>query len=55
MMILKMNKEAPNKKDVFRAPGNQANMKKLIQFLQVNITGFFSNNLTLLLFSHQTK
>ncbi|XP_075679308.1 uncharacterized protein LOC113798308 isoform X3 [Dermatophagoides pteronyssinus] len=34
MMILKMNKEAPYKKDVFRAPGNQANMKKLIQFLQ---------------------
>nr|XP_046912292.1 myosin-G heavy chain-like isoform X2 [Dermatophagoides farinae] len=34
MMILKLNKEAPHKKDIFRAPGNQANMRKLIQFLQ---------------------
>ncbi|OTF77035.1 RhoGAP domain containing protein [Euroglyphus maynei] len=34
MMILKMNKEAPYKKDVFRAPGNHANMRKLMKFLQ---------------------
>lgn len=34
-MILKLNKEAPYKKDVFRAPGHQASMKKLIHFLQV--------------------
>lgn len=37
VLILKLNKEAPVKKDVFRAPGNQANMKKLIHFLQVSI------------------
>lgn len=35
ILILKLNKEAPAKKDVFRAPGHQANMKKLIQVLQV--------------------
>ncbi|KAI7697523.1 Rho GTPase-activating protein 20 [Sarcoptes scabiei] len=44
VMILKLHKEAPFKKDVFRAPGNQANMRKLIQFLQngrlVNIENF---------------
>lgn len=34
ILILKMNKEGPNKKDVFRAPGNQGNMKKLVYFLQ---------------------
>lgn len=37
VLILKLNKEAPVKKDVFRAPGHQGNMKKLIHFLQVNI------------------
>ena len=36
MLILKLNKEAPSKKDVFRAPGHQANMKKLIHFIQVS-------------------
>ena len=35
ILILKLNKEGPYKKDVFRAPGHQANMKKLIHFLQV--------------------
>ena len=37
ILILKLNKEAPTKKDVFRAPGHQANMKKLIHVLQVRI------------------
>ncbi|KAH9392788.1 hypothetical protein TYRP_005876 [Tyrophagus putrescentiae] len=44
VMILKLNKEAPYKKDVFRAPGHQASMKKLIHFLQngrlVNIDNY---------------
>ncbi|CAG2170523.1 unnamed protein product, partial [Oppiella nova] len=44
VMILKLNKEAPFKKDVFRAPGHQANMKKLVHFLQngrlVNIDNY---------------
>ncbi|KAI1294809.1 Rho GTPase-activating protein 20 [Halotydeus destructor] len=44
ILILKLNKEAPFKKDVFRAPGHQANMKALIYFLQtgrlVNIDKF---------------
>jgi len=44
ILILKLNKEAPAKKDVFRAPGHQANMKKLIHVLQtgrlVNIDNF---------------
>ncbi|XP_046672714.1 unconventional myosin-IXAb isoform X2 [Homalodisca vitripennis] len=44
VLILKLNKEAPLKKDVFRAPGHQGNMKKLIHFLQtgrlVNIDNF---------------
>lgn len=44
VLILKLNKEAPLKKDVFRAPGHQANMKKLVHFLQsgrlVNIDKF---------------
>lgn len=31
---MKLNKEAPYKKDVFRAPGHQSNMKHLIQKLQ---------------------
>ena len=35
VMILKLNKEAPYKKDVFRAPGHQASMKKVVYFLQV--------------------
>jgi Rho GTPase-activating protein 20 len=34
VLILKLNKEAPLRKDVFRAPGNQGAMKKLIHFLQ---------------------
>lgn len=44
VLILKLNKEAPLRKDVFRAPGHQGNMKKLIHFLQtgrlVNIDTF---------------
>ncbi|KAI2808643.1 hypothetical protein BLOT_006588 [Blomia tropicalis] len=44
VMLLKLNKEAPYKKDVFRAPGHQASMKKLIHFLQngrlVNIDNY---------------
>ncbi|XP_058833623.1 uncharacterized protein LOC131691331 isoform X3 [Topomyia yanbarensis] len=34
VLILKLNKEAPIRKDVFRAPGHQGAMKKLIHFLQ---------------------
>ena len=34
ILILKINKEGPTKRDVFRAPGHQGNMKKLIYFLQ---------------------
>lgn len=41
---MKLNKEAPFRKDVFRAPGHQGNMKKLIHFLQtgrlVNMDNF---------------
>lgn len=41
---MKLNKEAPHKKDIFRAPGHQGNMKKLIHFLQhgrlINIDNF---------------
>ncbi|CAN8022850.1 unnamed protein product [Ixodes persulcatus] len=33
VLVLKLNKEAPTKKDVFRAPGHQGNMKKLVHFL----------------------
>ncbi|XP_071526639.1 rho GTPase-activating protein 20-like [Panulirus ornatus] len=44
LLILKLNKEGPTKKDVFRAPGHQGSMKKLIHFLQngrlVNIDNF---------------
>ncbi|KAG7187890.1 hypothetical protein KM043_013861 [Ampulex compressa] len=44
VLILKLNKEAPLRKDVFRAPGHQGNMKKLIHFLQtgrlVNMDNF---------------
>lgn len=31
---MKLNKEAPYRKDVFRAPGHQGAMKKLMHFLQ---------------------
>ncbi|XP_065215676.1 uncharacterized protein RhoGAP71E isoform X3 [Planococcus citri] len=34
ILILKLNREGPFKKDVFRAPGNQASVKELISFLQ---------------------
>lgn len=44
VLILKLNKEAPYKRDIFRAPGHQGNMKKLIHFLQhgrlINIDNF---------------
>lgn len=30
VLILKLNKEGPSKKEIFRAPGHQASMKKLI-------------------------
>ena len=41
MMLLKLNKEGPFKKEVFRAPGHQASMKKLIHFLQQVIQKIF--------------
>ncbi|XP_017100377.2 uncharacterized protein RhoGAP71E isoform X4 [Drosophila bipectinata] len=34
VLILKLNKESPNRQNVFRAPGHQGAMKKLIHFLQ---------------------
>lgn len=41
---MKLNKEAPLRKDIFRAPGHQGNMKKLVHFLQtghlVNMDNF---------------
>lgn len=44
VLILKLNKEAPYRKDVFRAPGNQGAIKKLTHFLQtgrlVNMDNF---------------
>ncbi|XP_066253986.1 uncharacterized protein RhoGAP71E isoform X1 [Euwallacea similis] len=44
VLVLKLNKEAPYRKDVFRAPGHQGAMKKLIHFLQtgrlVNMDNF---------------
>ncbi|XP_037086794.1 uncharacterized protein LOC119107455 [Pollicipes pollicipes] len=44
VLILKLNKEAPFRKDVFRAPGHQNNIKKLVHFLQngrlVNLDSF---------------
>lgn len=44
IMILKLNKESANRRDVFRAPGHQGAMKKLIHFLQagrlVNIDNY---------------
>jgi hypothetical protein len=49
VMLLKLNKEGPFKKDVFRAPGHQGNMRKLIHFLQqgrlVNIECFSVNTI----------
>ncbi|KAL3183660.1 hypothetical protein MRX96_033757 [Rhipicephalus microplus] len=33
VLMLRLNKEAPRKKDVFRAPGHQGNARKLAQFL----------------------
>merc|ERR1719188_2117317 len=49
VMLLKLNKEGPFKKDVFRAPGHQGNMRKLIHFLQqgrlVNIQSFSVNTI----------
>lgn len=48
-MLLKLNKEGPRKKDVFRAPGHQGSMRKLIHFLQqgrlVNIHSFSVNTI----------
>lgn len=44
VLVLKLNKEAPRKKDVFRAPGHQGNIKKLVHFLHqgrlVNMDNF---------------
>ncbi|XP_030372878.1 putative mediator of RNA polymerase II transcription subunit 26 isoform X3 [Scaptodrosophila lebanonensis] len=44
VLILKLNKESPSRRDVFRAPGHQGAMKKLIHFLQagrlVNVDNF---------------
>ncbi len=49
VMLLKLNKEGPFKKDVFRAPGHQGNMRKLVHFLQqgrlVNIHSFSVNTI----------
>lgn len=49
MMLLKLNKEGPFKRDVFRAPGHQGNMRKLIHFLQqgrlVNIQNYSVNTI----------
>ena len=33
-MLLKLNKEGPFKKEVFRAPGHAQSMRKLVHFLQ---------------------
>ena len=43
-MLLKINKEGPYKKDVFRAPGHQGNTRKLIHFLQQGKMVFFVGN-----------
>lgn len=44
MMLLKLNKEGPFKKEVFRAPGHAQSMRKLVHFLQqgrlVNIQNY---------------
>jgi len=49
MMLLKLNKEGPFKKEVFRAPGHQGSMRKLIHFLQqgrlVNIQNYSLNTI----------
>lgn len=49
VMLLKLNKEGPYKKDVFRAPGHQGNTRKLIHFLQhsrlVNLHSFSVNTI----------
>ena len=34
VMLLKINKEGPYKKDVFRAPGQVLDIRKLTHFLQ---------------------
>ena len=48
-MLLRINKEGPYKKDVFRAPGHQGNTRKLIHFLQqgrlVNLESFSVNTI----------
>lgn len=44
VLMLRLNKEAPRKKDVFRAPGHQGNARKLAHFLHqgrlVNLDNF---------------
>ncbi|NP_001350983.1 Rho-GAP domain-containing protein [Caenorhabditis elegans] len=44
MLLLKVNKDGPAKKDIWRAPGNQAQVRKLSQVMQhgrlVNIENF---------------
>ncbi|CAB3403955.1 unnamed protein product [Caenorhabditis bovis] len=44
MLLLKVNKDGPTKKDIWRAPGNQAQVRKLSQIMQhgrlVNIENF---------------
>jgi len=49
LILLKLNKEGPFRRDVFRAPGHQGNMRKLIHFLQqgriINIQNFSVNTI----------
>lgn len=49
MMLLKLNKEGPFRKEIFRAPGHQQSMRKLIHFLQVgrlvNIQNYHINTI----------
>jgi hypothetical protein len=44
VLLLKVNKEGPLKKDIWRVPGNQAQVRKLTQIMQsgrlVNISNF---------------
>ncbi|GMR36512.1 hypothetical protein PMAYCL1PPCAC_06707 [Pristionchus mayeri] len=44
VLLLKVNKEGPSKKDIWRAPGNQAHVRKLSHIMQngrlVNISNF---------------
>lgn len=44
VLLLKVNKQGPMKKDIWRAPGNQAHVRKLIRVMQhgrlVNIENF---------------